>query len=137
MPAHTVEASETTEPETPKMPATVIRPIDPAGNIKAGSKAETELSYREPIIVEPATNFRQFAQRSFGGLSAAETATATKEPENEFKPVKAKIEESPLPVQEQSADVWQDRWGQIKKNNNPGSFFIGRADNREQYRSGY
>jgi len=103
------------------MPATVIRPIDPAGNIKAGSKAETELSYREPIIVEPATNFRQFAQRSFGGLSAAETATATKEPENEFKPVKAKIEESPLPVQEQSADVWQDRWGQIKKNTTPGA----------------
>ena len=125
MPETAAPKPAATEPAPPKesdTKPTVVKTIDPIKDVQ-----NEKTPYREPITVEPATNFRDFSQRNFGGAAAAAPETVSKPAELEPKTPAQKIEEKPLAIQEQGGDVWQDRWGQIKKNTTPGASAAGTA----------
>jgi len=93
-------------------------------------KMEAAAFYREPITVEPATNFRQFKQSSSSKTTANQNEAEAKTVEINSIPEVTKNNEELLPDNvSQPGDIWQERWKQIKQNTTPGVMATGMKTN--------
>ena len=97
----------------------------PAADAKKENPNKVFSPYREQISIPPATNIRQFIPKNIPEKTSPEKTQETEvkpsnELENRFPKTEiAPVENGALATKDPGKDIWEDRWGQIKKNTTP------------------